>query len=310
MTATAETLPRQQLTVVESLPASGPIATTVSAGPVRPAPMAASSLLILAGLLLGFAGYVTGVGAVTHARTQRLAYAELRQQLADGTAPVSQLSLSGAPLPLGAPVALLEAPGLREVVREGTTAEVLAGGPGHRRDTVLPGQQGTSVLYGRRAAFGGPLRALPRWHPGVLLTVTTGQGRQAFTVVGVRRAGSPIPPPVAGSARLTVVTADGAPFAPRGLVLVDAVATGPAQPTAPPRPVALLPAERPLATDRGALVPLLLWAQALLVAACLVAGATRRWGARQAWLVGVPLLALLATATAAAASSAVLPNLA
>ena len=42
------------------------------------------------------------------------------------------------------------------VVVEGTSPENLTLGPGHLRDTPLPGQAGISVVFGRRATFGAP----------------------------------------------------------------------------------------------------------------------------------------------------------
>ncbi|MFD0572399.1 sortase [Kitasatospora gansuensis] len=56
--------------------------------------------------------------------------------------------------------------GLREVIREGSTGEVLAAGPGHRRDTAMPGQAGSSVLLGRQAGFGGPFGSIGQLRTG------------------------------------------------------------------------------------------------------------------------------------------------
>jgi len=286
-------------------PAEQPLVVTRTVVRSR-SPLAATSATILAALLLGFAAYVGVIGTVVHARAQQLAYATLREQLANGTAPLGQIAAGGQPVPLGAPVALLDGPGLHEVIREGTTAGVLTGGPGHRRDTPLPGQPGTCLIYGRAAAFGGPFGGIAALRPGVQLTVTTGQGRHTYRVTGVRRAGDPLPP--ASPARITLVTASGPAFLPSGALRVDADLTSTAVPMAPLRPVALTPAERPLAGDSGALLGLVLWGQALVVAACLVVWMTVRWGRRQAWLVGVPILAALGIAVAASAAQ-LLPNL-
>ena len=279
------------------------------ARPVAP-PLLATSLLLLGVLLLGLVAHVLAVGAVYHARQQQLGFAQLREDLANAVAPVGPFR-DGALLEPGTPVALLEVPslGLREVVREGTTSRVLASGPGHRRDTVLPGQAGTSVLFGRRAAFGGPFGEVERLSAGDTVRVTTGQGVQEYRVLGVRRAGDQLPPP-ATSGRLTLVTAAGPPFVPSGALRVDADLVGPAQ--APPlRKVAtgtLPSAEQALAGDRGGLVALLLLSQVLLLAACGCTVVRARWGARQAWVVGVPVLGVLGLAVAHHAS-ALLPNL-
>lgn len=273
-------------------------------------PLLGTSLVLLGALLLGLAAHVLAVGAVYHARQQQLGYAQLREDLANAVAPVGPFR-DGALLPPGTPVALLDVPSLdlREVVREGTTSRVLASGPGHRRDTVLPGQAGTSVLFGRRAAFGGPFRAIGRLSRGDELRVTTGQGTHEYRVVGVRRAGDPLAgPPTTG--RLTLVTASGPPFLPAGALRVDADLVGSAQ-SSPLRTVAAgtLPgSEQALAGDRGGLVALLLLSQVLLLVACAAAVVRARWGARQAWVVGAPVLGVLGLAVAHQ-TSALLPNL-
>ena len=304
MTTSAYGVQRTAATVQPAV-AQTPLVVTRSGVRTR-SPLAATSATILAALLLAFAAYVGVVGTVVHARAQQLAYATFREQLANGTAPLGQIAAGGEPVPLGAPIALLDAPGIHEVIRQGTTAGVLTGGAGHRRDTPLPGQPGTSLVYGRAAAFGGPFAGLGGLQRGTRLTITTGQGKHTYTVTGVRRAGDPLPP--ASASRVTFVTASGPAFLPSGALRVDADLTSPVLPMAPLRPVALTDAERPLAGDRSALFGLVLWGQALVGAACLVVWMTVRWGRRQAWLVGVPLLAALGVAVAASAAQ-LLPNL-
>lgn len=277
----------------------------------RSAPVAATALTLLAVLLLGFVAFTCGLSHVAHARAQDLAYADLREQLATGTAPVGGLDELGLTVPIGAPVALLEVPaaGLREVVLEGTTSGVLRDGPGHRRDSVLPGQAGTSVVFGRRAAFGGPFAQVPELRRGSEIAVTTGQGRFIYRVVGVRRGGAAAPAPLqAGAARLTLVTALGLPYLPESVVRVDADLVGAPAPAPARVATALTAAETALAGDSSSLLALLLWTQALLVAACGTAWLRARWGLRQAWLVAVPLLTVLAVAVSSSAVQ-LLPNL-
>ncbi|MFD1273890.1 sortase domain-bontaining protein [Streptomyces kaempferi] len=74
---------------------------------------------------------------------------------------MAQTDQQGDLLAPGTPVALIDIPAahLHQVVLEGTDSGVLTDGPGHRRDTPLPGQSGTSVLMGRAAAYGGPSAA-------------------------------------------------------------------------------------------------------------------------------------------------------
>lgn len=296
----------------EGVSAASPVADDLGRPPRRPGSVPATALTLLAAVLLGFVGYLLALSPIVHARQQSLAYAQLRAELANAVAPLGQ-TRDGTLLPLGTPVALLELPGggVREVVREGTTAGVLTGGPGHRRDTVLPGQPGTSVVLGRRAAFGGPFSDLARLQVGRIIVVTTGQGRFDYRVTGLRRAGDPLPQPVAaGGGRLTLVTATGPAYLPDGVLRVEAELISPAQP-APPRVLsaALLEApERPLKGDPSVLVPVVLWGQGLALAACGVVWARHRWGLRQAWLVGVPVVSALGAAVAHYASQ-LLPNL-
>ncbi|MGW2396513.1 sortase [Kitasatospora sp. NPDC001664] len=272
-----------------------------------------AALAILAGLMLGLLLDLGPLGGLRHLRDHETGMAELRLSLAQGTAPVGQLDKDGKPVLPGTPVALLEIKhlGLREVVREGTTGEVLSSGPGHRRDTAMPGQAGTSVLFGRQAGFGGPFGAIGQLRQGETFTVTTGQGSHTFRVVTVRRAGDPMPPALkTGAGRVVLVTGDGPLYAPDDLLYVDADLESEVQPNnARPLTFAALPAaEKAMGTEEGAWVPLVLWGEALLLAAVALALAWTRWGRWQAWTVGVPVLAALGLAVADQVAR-LLPNL-
>ena len=226
-----------------------------------------TSFNILAVLLLGFALEMQFGSALHHGRVQHVAYAHLREQLALATAPIGPVDLTGHLLTPGAPVAILDVPvaGIHEVVLEGTSGAVLQGGPGHRRDTVLPGQSGSSVLYGRQATFGGPFGHLGRLRRGDVITVTTGQGRSTFSVLDSRRPGDLEPPTLAqAGSRLTLVTADGSPFLPTGALFVDADLTSPLRATPGAPYIPLGANEQVLAPDRLALVSLVLWSQLAL----------------------------------------------
>ncbi|MFJ8041500.1 sortase [Kitasatospora sp. NPDC096147] len=272
-----------------------------------------AALAIVAGLMLGLLLDLGPLGGLRHLRDHETGMADLRLSLAQGTTPVGQVDKDGKPVVPGTPVALLEIPqlGLREVVREGTTGEVLSSGPGHRRDTALPGQAGTSVLLGRQAGFGGPFGTIGHLRVGETFTVTTGQGAHRFRVVTVRREGDPVPPALkSGAGRVVLVTADGPLYAPDGLLIVDADLESEVQPNNPRplTPVALPSAERALGTEQDAWVPLVLWGEALLLAAVALALAWTRWGRWQAWTVGVPVLTALGLAVADQVAR-LLPNL-
>ncbi|MFC8451525.1 sortase [Kitasatospora sp. NPDC057223] len=313
------------MTVTETPPApAAPTRGTAPAAPPAP-PSGRSRLLpdrpqaigaglaIVAALVLGLLLDLGPLGGLRHLRDHETGYAELRLTLAMGTTPVGQLDKDGRAVRLGTPVALLEIPqlGLREVIREGTTGGVLARGPGHRRDTPMPGQAGTSVLLGRQAGFGGPFGALGNLRNGETFTVSTGQGVQTFRVIGLRRAGDPVPPALkAGAGRLVLVTGQGPRYAPSGLLLVDADLVGEAVPAGarPLRTGALPAAEKAMGIEDAAWVPLVLWGEGLLLAALALALAWSRWGRRQAWIVGVPVLTALALAVADQVAR-LLPNL-
>lgn len=281
----------------------------VEAAPVVTSPSRAVARWALAStalLALWLVLFVVVLSGVQEARAQAGLHRQLRQQLAEATAPVQ------APIRVGAPVAALSIPalGMRDVVVvQGSGARQLASGPGHRPDSVLPGQAGVSVVLGRALSFAGPFARLPELQQGDTISATTGQGRFTYTVTRVRRAGDLVSPPAAGTGRLTLVTAEGSgtlgTWTPRGTVFVDAVL----EKAAPAGRVAAAgPHDGVMRGDSGALVPLVLWLEALLgVALALVWGA-RRWGGRQAWLAGA---GLLAAAVWGASESAwlLLPNL-
>ena len=253
------------------------------------------------------------VSRFQHGAAQGRLFDEFRGQLANGVAPIGPTDQAGKLLPLGAPVAYLEIPrlDLDEVVGEGTTAGVLFDGAGHRRDTPLPGQVGTSVVMGRHAAYGGPFSDLDSLEEGDRIVVTTGQGVFEYSVIGVRYEGQPAPPPPgAGDSRLMLVTADGAPFLPNGVLRVDAELDGDAV-GGPARPVtaAGLPTnERIMAADTSTLWALALWLQALIALCIGVVWAWHRWGRAQAWVVFLPLLLLVGLSVADEAAR-LLPNL-
>ena len=256
-----------------------------------------TTLTILGALLLGAVLEVTVLGGLKHDRAQQVHYRQLRAELALSTAPVGAMDVNGALLPLGAPVAVLEIPRLRmrEVVGEGTTAGVLVDGPGHLRSTVLPGQQGISTIYGRQAADGAPFGRRGDLRPGDTNTVVTGQGQQVFRVFGQRRAGDKVPILATGSSRLVLATGEGTRYAPDSVLRIDADLVSPVQPggARPFGASSLSAAENPMQGDPSALVPLLLWSQALLLAALAAVYLRARWGRWQTWTVAVPVLLIV-----------------
>lgn len=245
--------------------------------------------------------------------SQQRAFSSLRGSLATGTAPTGPLGFDGEQIEIGTPIARMEidAIGLDQVVVYGTGADELMIGPGHRRDTVFPGQAGTSIVMARRGSYGGPFAAIDSLDASASILITTAQGQYEYQVVGVRREGDPLPGPLPDSgARLTLVTADGPRYVPSGLVQVDADLVGVAAVgQTPAHTIRTLPAsEKPLGNDTSTLWALALWIQlaTLLSMGALWVGA--RWGRPQAWLVFTPPL-LLVGISVSSELVRVLPNL-
>jgi sortase (surface protein transpeptidase) len=272
-----------------------------------------TALILLGALLLGFAAQFAGISQISYSRDQQIALSSFRYELANATAPVGQVGPDDRLLALGTPVALLEAPtiGLRSVVLEGTTSAVTMSGPGHRRDTPLPGQLGASVVYGRQAAYGAPFASIAKLSVGDTISATTGQGVANYQVTGVRFTGSPLPPAMgAGEGRLTLVSASGIPFLSDSVVRVDAKLTSTVSPS-PARVLgysALGANELTMAGDPVAWPYLVLALIILAILLALFSLSVKYWGRWQTWIVAVPVLVALGS-FAAQQVAILLPNL-
>ena len=269
----------------------------------RPGPwlrVVAGTFTLIALLMLGFVAYLFGLSGLSESRSQVNTFKSFRATLDQAVAPVG-------PVRTGTPVAILDIPaiGVRNlVVREGTDARTMTMGPGHRRDTPLPGQAGVVVLFGRRATFGAPFAHLLRLNPGDHIRATTGQGVADYVVSSFGTGSRPAP---ANSVnRLVLTTADSA-FAPKSTVSVSAdlrsrvVASGGQFPQIGPDEKSMTGA-----SDRS-LLPLALWAQVLLISSVLATLGAHRWSRWPTWWCATPvLLAVLWNVYENAAS--LLPN--
>jgi sortase A len=263
------------------------------------------TLTLLAVVILGFVGYLYFLSGVQEARAQTTLYAKLQGELSQAVAPTgpvipghpaSPASLAAVP---GDPVALLDIPAIgvsAMVVVEGTTPENLTLGPGHLRDTALPGQAGVSVIFGRRATFGAPFGGLPLLQKGDLITTTTSQGVARYQVLAVSDSAKPVPFSEIPD-QLLLVTADSR-IAPAHYIEVEAkfldvMVAGSAQATPFPES-GYLPqvgtAETALGRDLYALIPAMAWAIALAAMALLGSFLATRWARWPAWIVAVPVL--------------------
>jgi len=274
-----------------------PVETSTSPS-ARPRRVSRNDVVRIAGYGLTIFGLVSvlylvflfGASRLEQGRSQDHLVATLRNQLALAVAPI------GGRIPVGTPVALLDIPRLHlhEAVVEGTSGEALKLGPGHLRNSPLPGQRGDVVLMGRRSAYGAPFAHLGSLRAGDEITATTGQGRALYVVTRVHdanRAGTDVlHDPNANE--LTLTTSSPALLAERRLVATATLKT-PLVPTPVGRPAEVDRRELGLQADGTTVLPLLLWCELLLVAACAAAWLYRRWGPWSTYLVTAPILALL-----------------
>lgn len=249
-----------------------------------------AGIMLLGAVVLGGYVYLYGLSGLSEQRSQSELYKTFAEQLGEATAP------TGAPaIGEGAPVAILGIPALGisdMVVVEGTTANDLTHGPGHLPDTVLPGQYGVSVIYGRNATFGAPFAHLMRLKRGDKISVTTGEGISTYLVESFGNSAIPAPDPTAN--RLVLVTAAATDF-PSSWVEVSADLSSAPESTPNSRP-AISVQEQPLAGNPGALLPLVFWSQALLLISVAGSLAARFWSPWAALLCTAPaVIALLWT---------------
>lgn len=256
---------------------------------------------------------IIAVSPLQHATAQTQLYEQLRLTLSEGSAPLGQADHEGKLVAPGTPMALLSMPDLnvREVIVEGTAPAQTMQGVGHRRDTPLPGQPGTSVLMGRSGAFGGIFQDLHLAGAGTKFTVTTAQGIASYEVIGHRRAGDTAPPPPAATeGRLTLITADGPAFMPNDVLRVDAKLVSKAfdKPAPVILPGSLPDAEQAMGQDASNLFTLVLLLQLLILVSVAAVWSWTRWGKWETWLVFVPVLGVTALLTGTQVNH-LLPNL-
>ncbi|MFF1908680.1 class E sortase [Kitasatospora sp. NPDC058218] len=309
MTATALEKPAPPAPDTPAAPASAapaPARKAAGAGPGAAGPtrrrflQGAWAVSLLAALTMGFVGYLFTLSHLQQQHYQSTAFKTFRDQLAKAVAP------TGAAAD-GDPVALLDIPAIglhQAVVVEGTTGRDLMRGPGHRRDTALPGQTGVAVVFGRGATFGAPFAELSKLRVGDKIEATTGQGKFTYTVNVYGDGDHPISDPVRN--RLVLVTGD-SDWIPGSTVLIGARLDGDPEVNPGGRP-ATVPYDKALAADKGALATLQLWSLGLLGAVVAAILLTRFWRRSAAWLSIAPVIAAILWAVYENAA-ALLPNL-
>lgn len=256
-------------------------------------------LAILAALLIGFSVNLMLLSHLQYFASQQQLQDHFRVQLADGVAPVSEGDVFDVLLEDGVPVAMLNIPSinLETVIVEGTGSGTTMSGPGHRRDTALPGQAGTSVIMGRSAAYGGPFSRIQDLQPRDTFTVTTGQGEHTYEVMGIRYAGDPSPPKLkAGEGRIVFETSRGIPYAPNGILRVDARLVSEVKPPGIRQTnfVTLPPQQKAMATDTTMVWALVFGLQALIAIEVALVWSLRKLPPKRVWAVFIPVILLTA----------------
>jgi sortase A len=253
----------------------------------------ASRVLLWLGLLIVlFVGFELIGGALLHTEDQGRLLSEFKTLVASGRGS----GTSWNPTP-GQPIAQLIIPaiGVREVVVQDTTPELTKGGPGHFLITPLPGHPGNVVIAGRRVTYGAVFRHLGDLSPGDHIAVITPQGAFDYAVTGaptIVRSGQPDVLANTTTPQLTLVTSDAA-SATRGRLAVTAALQGtPLEPAATPV-VALTNAQLGLSGDSGAVVVVIPWTLALVVALIGLRVLRRFWSGRLVALVAAPVLVVI-----------------
>ncbi|HEY5011892.1 MAG TPA: class E sortase, partial [Acidimicrobiia bacterium] len=222
-------------------PSPGPLVARPPAAPIAPKKTSDVATIVSRGLstfsllVVAMVAFLFVFSGFAEARAQVGLRRRFALDVANFRAPI------GGAIASGRPVAEIDVPaiGLRQIVVQGTTSGVLRDGPGHLRQTPLPGQEGNAVIFGRRAAYGAPFRRLPSLSRGDRIAVWTGEGRSTYVVDTVRAAAATDGAELVGSGsnQLTLVTSDPAFVADRRLVVTSHLVGKPFAPSADPTPV-------------------------------------------------------------------------
>ena len=162
-------------------------------------------------------------------------------------------------VPNGDVLARMEIPriGLDWFVVQGVGVDDLKKGPGHFRETPMPGQLGNSAIAGHRTTHGAPFGNVDELEPGDLIIVTMANGAGVFTysvtgtiIVSPSEYASVIPTVDPTIATLTLATCH-PEYTSRQRMIVQAILVpeqsgqvfAPPVDTLPPEPELTLPAE-------------------------------------------------------------------
>ena len=272
-------------------------------------------LVMLSITILALLANLVLVSPVQHYASQNELYQNIRLALAEGSAPTGPVNPDGSLVQPGTALGVLYAPVVgiaHEVMVEGSSGSQTMQGIGHRRDTVLPCQTGTSVVMARSGAYGGVGHAFTNLVPGDQFSITMTQGSCTYEVMSARLPGNQAPSaPASGEGRLTLTTAAGAPFMPTEVYRVDAKLVTDAfdRPAVAFPTGALPPSEAAMGTDTSNLFALVLLLELLVGVAIGISWLWRRWGRWQTWIVGAPAVIAVGLLSATAINQWLLPNL-
>lgn len=218
---------------------------------------------------------------------------------------------------IGQPIGLLAIPklGLDDALVQGTGESQLQGGPGHYQGTSLPGQAGNVAIAGHRTTFAAPFYDLNELAPGDPIFILTSQGLFRYDVKYTQIV-SPNDTAVLDESttpQLTLTTCNPRYSASQRLVVVAFLDTtsSPAATTPKPTtrtttpggskttkttsPTETLSSLADGATQRGPVLPAVLWAIGTLILAIAVYLGAKRVHRPFTWIayvIGVPLVLL------------------
>ena len=139
-----------------------------------------ASVLIVSGVLM-----LADAGTTLLWQEPVSAFLAEREQgeLEDAFADPPQRVLDRRPLP-GDAIGRLSFPTLDKdyFVVEGTATDDLRKGPGHYRDTPLPGERGTVAIAGHRTTYGAPFRNIDKLDKNDVIRVEMPYGRFTYRV--------------------------------------------------------------------------------------------------------------------------------
>jgi sortase A len=222
-----------------------------------------------------------------------------------GTAPPTPVPEPGSPVG----IIQIDRIGLTRVFVSGVSKEELKQGPGHYRETPLPGQPGNAGIAGHRTTYGAPFNRIDELQVGDKIVVSTAQGQFTYTVIpapGAEQAWYVVAPSDVsvladqGDNRITL-TACHPKYSAKERIIVHAVLdTPPAAASAAPTDAAGTTGESAAAAfdeslegDPDALGPALLFGIGAALVLLGAAAVARWWRRGWAWAIGTPAVLVL-----------------